>query len=105
MKYRDSKGISDAVSDALLLIECASLHPYIDHSHDVGPRVRCGRRQGLTTPRRWQQMTAALAAKENSVGKLPVSLEIVTGQAWAGAADRGVRMEDGVASFPISRIK
>ncbi len=67
--------------------------------------VAAGRLRGLTTPRRGQQMTAALAAKENSVGKLPVSLEIVTGQAWAGGADRGVRMEDGVASFPISRIK
>lgn len=100
-------GFREPVMDVeMLTINYSALNRLITDLRAVAAtNVAACRLRGLTTPRRWQQMAEALATKENSAGKLPISLEIVTGQAWAGAAERGVRMEDGVASFPISRIK
>jgi hypothetical protein len=36
---------------------------------------------------------------------LPVTLEVVTGQAWTGNPDIGVPLEEGEAHFPLSRLK
>jgi malonyl-CoA O-methyltransferase len=63
------------------------------------------RRKGLTTPRLWQRMLAELEASKTADGRLPLSLEVVTGQAWTGSPAAGVQMHDGEASFPISRLK
>ena len=62
------------------------------------------RRRGLTTPRLWQRMTAKLDESRNSDGRLPISIELVTGQAWTGSPERGVQMFEGEARFPISRL-
>jgi malonyl-CoA O-methyltransferase len=60
--------------------------------------------RGLTTPRRWQQVSLELEKDRNENGKLPVTVELITGQAWTGAPDIGVRLENGEARFPISRL-
>ena len=62
------------------------------------------RNPGLTTPGRWQQMLAALDSARNADGKLEITLEIVTGQAWTNPPGRGVTMADGEARFPLSRL-
>jgi len=67
--------------------------------------VSTARRRGLTPPRLWQQFAAALEAARTGAGKLPVQLEVVTGQAWVGAPGIGVPMEDGEAHFPVSRLR
>jgi malonyl-CoA O-methyltransferase len=61
------------------------------------------RSRGLTSPRRWQHFTEAL--QRDSEGRIPVSFEIVCGQAWSGIPARGVKLEDGVASFPVSQLR
>lgn len=62
------------------------------------------RSRGLTTPRRWRQVADRLEQSRNENGKLPVTVELITGQAWTGAPDIGVRLENGEARFPISRL-
>ena len=62
------------------------------------------RMRGLMTPRRRRMLLDSIDALRNAEQRIPVSLELVTGQAWTGEPARGVRMEDGVASFPVSRL-
>jgi malonyl-CoA O-methyltransferase len=70
----------------------------------AGTNFRQERRRGLTTPRMWNNMLAALERSRDPEGRLPVGMEIVTGQAWVGEPDAGVHMEDGEARFPVSRL-
>jgi len=61
------------------------------------------RPRGLTSPRRWQQMVAAYESRRDADGRLPATVEIIYGQAWAPdpAARRAATAEP---SFPISRL-
>lgn len=63
------------------------------------------RRRGLTTPRRWQSFVNELDGHRNAAGKIPVTMEVIIGQAWTGAPERGVPLTDGEASFPLSRLR
>lgn len=63
------------------------------------------RRRGLTSPRYWARFISALNATKDATGRLPVSLEVVTGQAWTGNPDIGVPLQDGEAHFPLSQLK
>ena len=63
------------------------------------------RARGLLTPRRRDQFLTELEDCRTGDGKLPATVELITGQAWTGAPNRGVPLEDGVAHFPISRLK
>jgi malonyl-CoA O-methyltransferase len=63
------------------------------------------RRRGLTSPRLWRLMLAELENRRNRDGRLPISLEVITGQAWTGESERGVRMYEGEARFPLSQLK
>jgi len=62
-----------------------------------------GRQRGLMTPRRWQKFSDAL--RPDGAGRLAITLEVVTGQAWSGPATAGVQMDDGIAKFPLSRLR
>ncbi len=62
------------------------------------------RRKGLTSPRLWQKMLAAGDALKNADGSFPAQVELITGQAWIGETGPGVRMNDGEAGFPLSRL-
>ncbi|MGI9291926.1 MAG: methyltransferase domain-containing protein [Gammaproteobacteria bacterium] len=62
------------------------------------------RRRGLTSPRLWQQMLGELDKTRNAAGRLPVSLEVITGQAWVGQPAQGVQMVGGEARVDISDI-
>jgi malonyl-CoA O-methyltransferase len=63
------------------------------------------RRRGLTSPRLWQAMLTELEAARNADGRLEISVELITGQAWTGEPARGVQMHEGEASFPLSRLR
>lgn len=63
------------------------------------------RRRGLTSPRQWARFINELDTARDSAGRLAVSLEVVTGQAWTGNPDIGVPLEDGEARFPLSRLR
>ena len=63
------------------------------------------RRRGLTSPGRWAQFISALDNLKDPAGRLPISLEVVTGQAWTGNPDLGVPLENGEAHFPLSQLK
>ena len=63
------------------------------------------RPRGLTTPGLWSRFVAAADARRNSATLLEVSVELITGQAWTGPEARGVQMADGLASFPIDRLR
>jgi malonyl-CoA O-methyltransferase len=62
------------------------------------------RRRGLTTPRLWQTMLTKLEDSRNEAGRLPVSTEIITGQAWTGQPAQGVQMVEGEARVSVSDI-
>ena len=62
------------------------------------------RRRGLTTPRLWREMLAELENGRNDKGRLPVSIEIITGQAWSGQPAQGVQMVEGEARVSVSDI-
>lgn len=62
------------------------------------------RRRGLTTPRLWKTMLTKLEASRNEAGRLPVSTEIITGQAWTGEPAQGVQMVEGEARVSVSDI-
>jgi malonyl-CoA O-methyltransferase len=67
--------------------------------------VASERRRSLTSPRHWSRFVSELNTSRNPAGRLPVTLEVVTGQAWTGNPDIGVPLEDGEAHFPLSRLK
>jgi malonyl-CoA O-methyltransferase len=56
-----------------------------DLRHSGQQSALAGRPRGLTTPRAWQRMVAAYAARR-SEGRLPVTVEVVYGHAWKVAA-------------------
>lgn len=64
-----------------------------------------GRNPGLTTPRRWQRMEAAYAARRDAEGRLPATWEVAYGHAWGTDAqpqDRGPEGEVRVAVSGVS---
>ncbi len=50
-------------------------------------------------------MLAELENSRNADGRLTVSLEIITGQAWTGEPAAGVRMHEGEAHFPLDQLR
>jgi malonyl-CoA O-methyltransferase len=62
------------------------------------------RRRGLTPPALWQRMLTELEQLRDANGQLPISLEVITGQAWTGEASAGVGMHEGEARFPTGDI-
>ncbi|MCP4830760.1 MAG: methyltransferase domain-containing protein [Gammaproteobacteria bacterium] len=62
------------------------------------------RRRGLTPPVLWQNMLGKLEQTRDTNNQLPVTLEVITGQAWVGKAKVGVAMHRGEAHFPVTDI-
>jgi malonyl-CoA O-methyltransferase len=62
------------------------------------------RRRGLTPPALWQRMLGELEQTRDTNNQLPVSLEVITGQAWVGEAAVGVAMHEGEAHIPVTDI-
>ena len=88
-----------------LTITYADVSRLIEDLRAVGAiNLLSGRRRGLTTPRLWQRMLAELDARRNADGRLTVSLEVITGQAWTGEPAAGVRMHEGEAHFPLDQL-
>jgi len=63
------------------------------------------RNRGLTGRSAWNRMLAAYEALRDDQSRLPVTMEIVYGHAWAGDDSNLTRMQEGVASFPVSRLR
>ncbi|MEC9375253.1 MAG: methyltransferase domain-containing protein [Pseudomonadota bacterium] len=57
---------------------------------------------GLTTPRRWEKFISNLG--QNLEGKIPISFEIIFGQAWQSPYTNNAYMVDGEAHFPLSDL-
>jgi malonyl-CoA O-methyltransferase len=70
----------------------------------AGTNLLVSRRRGLTTPRLWDRMLGELEKSRNQEGRLPVSIEVIGGQAWTGKPDPGVAMYAGEARIPVSDI-
>jgi malonyl-CoA O-methyltransferase len=70
----------------------------------AGTNLLASRRRGLTTPRQWDRMLGELEKGRDQDGRLPVTIEVITGQAWAGKPDPGVTMYAGEARIPVSDI-
>ena len=100
-------GFTEPVMDVeLLTVTYADLNGLIRDLRGIAAtNFSRNRNPGLTTPARWQLMQDRLEHSRNSAGRLEVTLEIVTGQAWAAEASRGVQMADGEAHFPVSRLR
>ncbi len=98
-------GFADPVLDVeMLTINYRDIDKLVNDLRAVAGTNRWPTRSpGLTSPRRWQRFTEAL--QRDSDNRFSVSFEVVCGQAWAGVPARGVQLEDGVASFPVSRLR
>ncbi len=98
-------GFRDPVMDVeMLTINYRDVSKLITDLRAAGAVNRAANRNpGLTTPRQWQRFSANLGRQET--GRVSVNFEVVCGQAWTGPDDTGVQMEDGVAHFPLSRLR
>jgi malonyl-CoA O-methyltransferase len=100
-------GFRDPVMDTeIVTVNYGTLDRLVADLRAIGAtNVSSLRRRGLTPPALWRQFEVQMEATRNAVGKLPVRVEVVTGQAWVGDPGIGVPMEDGEARFPLSRLK
>ncbi len=98
-------GFRDPVMDVeMLTINYRDVSKLITDLRAAGAVNRAANRNpGLTTPRQWQRFSANLGRQET--GRFSVNFAVVCGQAWTGPDDTGVQMEDGVAHFPLSRLR
>lgn len=98
-------GFRDPVMDVeMLTINYRDVSKLITDLRAAGAVNRAANRNpGLTTPRQWKRFSANLGQQET--GRFSVNFEVVCGQAWTGPDDTGVQMEDGVAHFPLSRLR
>ena len=63
-----------------------------------------GRPKGLTGKRAWQRMAAAYATFRDEDGRLPVTVEVLTGQAWA-PDPAGRRRRGGEVTIPLDQLR
>ena len=98
-------GFREPVMDVeILTIKYHDVNKLVADLRAVGAtNVAAERMRGLTSPQRWRRFVAELPRDED--GKIIISLEVISGQAWNGPPASGVQMEDGVASFPVSRLR
>lgn len=61
------------------------------------------RRRALTGRRRWVAMTAAYEKQRDGAGLLPVTVEVIYGQAWAAAGRR--EASPGVVEVPLDLLR
>ena len=98
-------GLADPVMDAeTLTITYGSVGQLLKELKLHGSiNATQGRRRGLTPK---SQLTALQHAYQRFQidAKLPASIEIIYGHAW-GTGRSAVRIEDGVASFPLERLR
>ena len=97
-------GFRDPVMDVeMLTINYRDVSKLITDLRAAGAVNRAANRNpGLTTPRQWKRFSDNLGQQETD--RFSVNFEVVYGQAWTGPDDTGVKMEDGVAHFPLSRL-
>jgi malonyl-CoA O-methyltransferase len=62
------------------------------------------RRRTLTGRRRWAEMTDAYHQKRNSAGALPVTVEVIYGQAWTGDPASRMKGPAGEFAVPVDRL-
>lgn len=67
--------------------------------------LTAGRARGLTGRRRLAAMRAAYERFRRDDGLLPATYEVVYGHAWAPAQALSETREDGLAVFPLSRLR
>lgn len=115
-EFADMHNVGDALVEAgfrepvmdteRLTVTYRSVSKIVEDLRAVGAtNLHAARRRGLTSPRRWDTMVAALESGRTADGTLPLSFELVTGQAWTAPEGPGVGMEEGVARFPLSRLR
>lgn len=61
------------------------------------------RRRALTGRRRWRAMAAAYEKQRNAAGLLPVTVEVIYGQAWTAPGHRAA--SSGAIEVPIERLR
>lgn len=100
-------GFSDPVMDAeSLTVTYADVHGIVaDLRGAAANNCNRARNRGLTGRSAWQKMLAAYEALRNEQSRLPVTIEIIYGHAWAGGDTDTVRMQEGVASFPVGGLR
>ena len=64
-----------------------------------------GRARGLTGKGRLERVRAAYEVHRNAEGMLPVSYEVIHGQAWGGEAGRYVADAHGEVRIPLGSLK
>jgi len=115
-EFADMHNIGDAlvragfrdpvVNTEMITINYARLDRLVEDLRAIAAtNLSAARRRGLTSPRLWAQLVARLDAARGASGKLPIQVEVVTGQAWVGDPGIGVPMEGGEARFPVSRLR
>jgi malonyl-CoA O-methyltransferase len=97
-------GFADPVLDVeLLTINYSNIARLVrDLRATAGTNRQPERPRGLVTQQRWERFADGLVRDEQQ--RIPISFEIVCGQAWSGVPASGVKMTDGEARFPVSSL-
>jgi len=98
-------GFAEPVLDTeVLTITYRDLRRGLDDLRDAGSiNASVGRNPGLTGKDAWRRMTAAYEKNRADDGRLPVTIELVYGVAWAGAG-YGREPGDGDVEIPVEQI-
>lgn len=66
--------------------------------------LSAGRRRGLTGRGRWAALRAAFETMRDTGGTLPVTVEVIYGQAWVSEAPARTRASAGEVSVPLGEL-
>lgn len=99
-------GFAEPVVDVeVLTVTYERLTPLLKDLRALGSiNATANRNPGLTGRKHWRRFTDACDRKRDEDGRLPVTLEVIYGLAWAGEPARGMRGRNGVIEFPIDAL-
>ena len=100
-------GFAEPVVDTeTLTITYPDIHALVADLRAVGAgNLAPGRRRTLTGRARWMAMTGTLEERRDAGGRLPVTIEVIYGQAWCGSGSGNRPAPPGEVTVPLTKLQ
>lgn len=100
-------GFAEPVVDTeTLTITYPDIHALVSDLRAVGAgNLAPGRRRTLTGRARWMAMTGTLEKFRDAGGRLPVTIEVIYGQAWSGSGSDNRLAPGGEVTVPLAKLQ